>query len=163
MSNDIDDITTAPDLPPAQLPNCYVAAPFGAPTRFEQEVNTRRAEYVGEIMAARGFRPVVVHTAILAGAFGDDNDPEARARGLAATVDIMRGVLARGGIVVVLLKDDCTMSAGVQAEVTEARRMEPGLPIMAMTLHGWDALRADMTYAAEMRSGWENAEWSLTP
>ena len=155
--------TKPEDSPLVQLPNCYVAAPFGAPTRFEQEANTCRAEYVGEIMRDRGFRPVVVHTAILAGAFGDDNDPAARARGLAATVEIMRDVLARGGVLVVLLRDDCTMSAGVLAEVTEARRVVPDLQILAMTTHGWRTLRADMTYAAEMRSGWENAEWNLTP
>lgn len=101
---------------------CYVAAPFGAPTRELQAWNTWRAVALADLAGRRGFLPVVVHPLILEGLWGDDNDPDVRAAGLRATLAIASAVVEDGGVVWALTHDDGTLSPGVAGEVQAAAR-----------------------------------------
>lgn len=114
----------------------YVAAPFAAATDGERYLNVVRAMQVGEILTRMDwYEPVAVHERIYDGEWGDDNDPEARAAGMKATMAILDDVLDNGGRVAVLLRDDCTMSAGTAAEVKHA--VERGADVIAMTWNCW--------------------------
>jgi hypothetical protein len=99
-------------------------------------MNVMRATMVGEILRKMGYAAVVVHGRIHQGEWGDDNDPEARAAGMKATMDILDDVINSGGYVAVLLRDDCTMSIGTANEVRHAVGRE--CEVAAMTWNGWN-------------------------
>lgn len=97
---------------------CYVAAPYSDAYPTIRAWHVSRAVLLARLAMACGYAPVEVHTSIAAGVYGDDSDPEQRARGMAATAAICRGVLATPGAVLwALTNDDGSMSPGVEAEV----------------------------------------------
>lgn len=114
----------------------YIAAPFGAATHDERLHNTMRAVTIANVAAAIGYEPVVVHLRILAGEWGDDNDPFQRAAGMAATMEVLERVIRRGGEVWALRRDDGTMSAGTAAEVEHA--LAAGADVVACTWTEWE-------------------------
>ena len=101
---------------------CYVAAPFSDASLTIRAWHVSRAVLLARLAMACGYAPVEVHTSIAAGVYGDDSDPEQRARGMAATAAICRGVLATPGAVLwALLRDDGTASTGTAGERDLAR------------------------------------------
>lgn len=117
------------------MTKAYVAAPYAAGNDEGRYMNTQWAIKIGEILKLMGHEPVVVHERIYKGEWGDDNDPEARAAGMKATMGILDDVIRSGGSVAVLLRDDCTMSSGMTAEVSAA--VAAGAPVAAMTYNAW--------------------------
>ena len=95
----------------------YIAAPYASDHPDGIATNVRRAVALGRLATEQGLAPIVVHPSILAGVYGDDNDPEARARGLKCTVAIAKLVARTSGHLWVLRNDDSTMSKGVAGEV----------------------------------------------
>lgn len=99
-------------------PLAYIAAPFSDSSETIRSWHVARARLLARLALATGYAPICVHGEIEAGTYGDDSDPEQRARGMAASAAICRGVLATPGAVLwALTNDDGTMSAGVKAEV----------------------------------------------
>lgn len=99
-------MSTAPTL-------VYVAGPFrGAPL-----LNSARAATVSALAVRQGYAPICVHPAIEAGAYGNDDVPEERERGLAAVIALVELVARNGGELWVILRDDGTPSEGTRREV----------------------------------------------
>lgn len=105
---------------------CYVAAPFGAPTTELRRLNTERAEFVGRLAMLEGLAPVVVHSGIMHGVYGDDTNEEERAAGMEATERILI-LIARDPTSVIwfLRRDDGTLSPGCIAELATWRKVRP--------------------------------------
>lgn len=98
-------------------PLAYIAAPLNDASPTIVAWHVARARLLARLAMACNLSPVVVHGEIEAGTYGDDADPEQRARGMAASAAICRGVLATPGAVLwALLRDDGSMSAGTLAE-----------------------------------------------
>lgn len=101
----------------SDLPLAYIAGPFNEPSETIRAWHVSRARLLARLALATGYAPIVVHGEIEAGTYGDDSDPEQRARGMAASAAICRGVLSTPEAVLwALLRDDGSMSAGTLAE-----------------------------------------------
>lgn len=121
---------------------CYVAAPFSDPSPTIRAWHVSRAVLLARLAMACGYAPFEPHTGIAAGVYGDDSDPEQRARGMEATAAICRGVLATPGAVLwALTRDDGMFSDGVRAEWTLAQGLDA-----ARRVNGWSSWRG---WAAE--------------
>lgn len=93
---------------------CYVASPYADPSPMIRAWHVSRAVLLSRLAMACGLAPVEVHTGIAAGVYGDDSDPEQRARGMAATRQIAALVMSGGGKMWALLHADYSMSDGVR-------------------------------------------------
>ena len=91
----------------------YIAAPFGASSQTERVWNTQRAELLCLLAQRSGYAPICVHSGILRGAYGDDDNPADRAAGLETDVRLLDVCDEMW----VLLRDDGSMSDGVAVEV----------------------------------------------
>lgn len=99
-------------------PLVYIAAPFAeAPVLWTTRVSTLSRWLVG-----KGYAPVSIHAAIQTGAYGDDTDPDARAAGLDAACSIVRAVACSGGAMILITRDDRTMSNGCKKEAAAFRK-----------------------------------------
>ena len=96
---------------------CYVAAPFSDASPTIRAWHVARAVLLARLAMACGLAPVEPHTSIAAGVYGDDSNPEQRARGMVATRQIAALVMSGGGKMWALLRDDYSMSDGVRDEV----------------------------------------------
>lgn len=113
-------------------PICYIAAPYADPSPTIRAWHVDRAVLLARLAMACGYSPVETHTSIAAGVYGDDSDPGQRARGMAATAAICRGVLATPGAVLWALKrDDGSVSDGTRAECVLAA------DVADYTAHTW--------------------------
>jgi hypothetical protein len=111
------------------MKTCYIAAPFaGTP-------DDSRALALARLAMDLGFAPVVIHPAVRAGAYGDDNDPDARERGLEAA----KTIAAQCDELWCLLRDDGTASGGCQAEIIH-RKMTTGKAARSATWNDWQAV-----------------------
>lgn len=100
-----------------RIPLVYVAGPYAATTRWEEEQNVRHAEAVGYNVADAGAMPVIPHTNTRPH-FSDLNSAE---WWYEATVELMRRCDA------VMMVPGWKQSKGSVAERTEAERI--GLPV----------------------------------
>lgn len=75
----------------------YIAAPVAAPTAEAIEDNLCRAEALARHALERGYAPICVHSMIARAVFGDEQNPEHRARGMAVDMEIVRSVARTGG------------------------------------------------------------------
>lgn len=66
----------------------YIAGPFSG----NHEKNTENAILVGKLAAQLGYAPVVPHTTILSGAYGNDDIKEERDNGIEITLSILASV-----------------------------------------------------------------------
>lgn len=128
----------------------YVAAPYHDPNPRIVAWNVARACLLGRLAARCGYVPTVVHAEIHGGVYGDDNDPAQRAAGRALTLAKLDGVLAAGGRVWALLRDDGEMSEGTRAEVNEAR--DTG---SAWTGSTWAEWRTEASAHPDLLPAWD--------
>lgn len=118
---------------------CYIAGPYNDTSETIRAWHVDRARLLARLALACGYAPIEPHSSIAAGVYGDDSDPEQRARGMAATAAICRGVLATPGAVLwALLRNDGELSEGVAAE-------------MRIAVDGGAGLLLDMWKAWRMR------------
>lgn len=124
----------------------YVAAPYDAPDARHRAHNVLRASALVSMLHREGRAPICVHSLVEAGAYGDDADPEARAKGLETAVALAVACLD----LFALERDDRSRSAGVEAEVSAwLRALPPAQPPAGttqgeFTSHRWADLRARM-------------------
>ena len=71
----------------------YIAGPFGPANGMTMEENTFFAERVGKYAQELGYAPVVPHSSILRGVYGDDTDSEERVEGTLSTLALMCAVM----------------------------------------------------------------------
>lgn len=115
----------------------YIAAPFNAPTPEGWERNTRRAEALGTLAMRAGFAPIVVHSSILRGVYGQDSDPGQRAIGAAVTRDLCILVAQSLGDLWVLTRDDGSFSTSVAGEVDAFKAVDGGGALLVRDWEGW--------------------------
>ena len=71
----------------------YIAGPFGPNNGMTMEENTFFAERVGKYAQELGYAPVVPHSSILRGVYGDDNNPKERVEGTLSTLALMMAIM----------------------------------------------------------------------
>ena len=71
----------------------YIAGPFGPSNGITMEENTFFAERVGKYAQELGYAPVVPHSSILRGVYGDDAKPEERVEGTLSTLALMMAIM----------------------------------------------------------------------
>jgi len=74
-------------------PLVYIAGPFSPNNGKTMQENTFFAERVGKYAQELGYAPVVPHSSILRGVYGDDGDPSERVEGTLSTLALMCAVL----------------------------------------------------------------------
>lgn len=91
----------------------YVAGPFAS----SPKQNTENAVKVGKIATDMGFAPLVPHTTILSGSYGDDDVPHERERGMVVTLSLLAMVARkRDGRLWIIESEDGSLSKGTQLE-----------------------------------------------
>ena len=96
----------------------YIAGPYGDPDPLQIDLNVRRASALARLAVAEGLAPLVVHPAILAGAYGDDYNPQERAAGLDCSLSLVETVRRHsGGQLWVLTRHDGELSPGTKLEL----------------------------------------------
>jgi hypothetical protein len=105
-------------MPRATRRPIYISAPYGAPTASERAWNTARAALLARLVVLEGKgAPILVHTDIEAGVYGDDGTPADRAIGLDCDLSMLRAVSLHGaGSVYELLTDEGERTSGMRAE-----------------------------------------------
>ena len=133
-------------------PLCYVAAPYSDPSETIRAWHVARARLLARLALACGYAPIEPHSSIAAGVYGDDGDPEQRARGMAASAAICRGVLAtRGAVLWALLRDDQGMSEGTRSEWQIAREAKA----VPQGRTWWDWRRTVAAHASDLLPEWD--------
>lgn len=127
----------------------YVAAPFGDADPARVRWNVARAEALARLLFLEGLAPVSVHGPIASGIYGDDRDPEERARGTAATLAALEAFTKGGGFLVALARDDGELSRGTEADVEAVEDL--GGRVVVVT---WRELGARFSLAG-LRATWE--------
>ena len=74
-------------------PLVYIAGPFSPNNGKTMQENTFFAERVGKYAQSLGYAPVVPHSSILRGVYGDDGDNQERVEGTLSTLALMCAVL----------------------------------------------------------------------
>ena len=74
-------------------PLVYIAGPFSPNNGKTMQENTFFAERVGKYAQELGYAPVVPHSSILRGVYGDDGDPSERVEGTLSTLALMCAVM----------------------------------------------------------------------
>lgn len=95
----------------------YLAAPFRAWGSLSALDNTIRVRTLAHhAIKNEQIAPVYVHEAVWLGAFGDDNKPDERERGMLASLAIAEAVALAGGELWLLELPDGTFSTGTERE-----------------------------------------------
>lgn len=105
----------------------YIAAPLSAPTEPERRANHARARAFRDVIQAEGYACYLPHDGIGAryGYPERDETPDERLRALAECYAMLDRVCRAGGILVVLLRADGSLSSGCAAEVEYVRECWP--------------------------------------
>ena len=74
-------------------PLVYIAGPFSPNNGKTMQENTHFAERVGRYAQELGYAPVVPHSSILRGVYGDDGDNQERVEGTLSTLALMCAIM----------------------------------------------------------------------
>ena len=120
----------------------YLVAPIAAPTLGEQLANCDRATKIAAYLRRRGHEVICVHEqAALDLLHAGGETPEARAVALVRCLALVRLTVEAGGVVAVLMRDDCTLSSGCALEVEQARQTWEQLDPATRRPGGWAGQR----------------------
>ena len=98
-------------IAPASL--VYIAGPYAGLI----DTNVARASELSRYAVAQGLIPLCLHGSIQAGAYGDDDHPEERARGLERACSVASLVARSSGRIWVITRDDGSLSDGTEREL----------------------------------------------
>jgi hypothetical protein len=126
----------------------YLAAPIAAESLAEQLVNFCRAGMIAAYLRRQGHEVVCVHEQAALDLLHAGGETAAmRAEALVRCLAMVRATVEAGGVVAVLMRDDCTLSSGCALEVEQARqtweqidaatRRDLGWAGSRMTWQGW--------------------------
>ena len=126
----------------------YLAAPIAAPTLAEQLANCDRAAKIAAHLRRQGHEVICVHEQAALDLLHAGGETAAmRAEALVRCLAMVRATVEAGGVVAVLMRDDCTLSSGCALEVEQARqtweqidaatRRDLGWAGSRMTWQGW--------------------------
>lgn len=98
-------------------PLVYIAGPFSPNNGITMEENTFFAERVGKYAQELGYAPVVPHSSILRGVYGDDGDPSERVEGTLSTLALMMAIMESPNSELWVITDELgEMSEGTKEE-----------------------------------------------
>lgn len=85
----------------------YIIGPYGQNALFKrsEQQNTKVAEYLAQKAFAQGYTPIVPHSMIHAGIFGDDSNPAERSKGERATLAIMSSFMKQKNVELWVIAD----------------------------------------------------------
>ena len=94
-------------------PIVYIAGPFAS----DPQGNTDKAIKLGKIAKDYDLAPLIPHTTILSGAYGDDDVPHERESGMIVTLSLLVMVAEKiDGKLWIIQNKDGTLSKGTQLE-----------------------------------------------
>ena len=97
----------------ALRPPVYIAGPFAS----DPQRNTDKAVKLGRIAKECGLAPLIPHTTILSGAYGDDGVLQERESGMLVTLSLLAMVADKSsGQLWIIENKDGTLSSGTQLE-----------------------------------------------
>ena len=94
----------------------YIAAPYAPRPGLTTTENITRAHALARHAMRLGYAPVVIHGAVQVGVFGNDDDPEERARGIEAACAIAAAIGRAGGELWLLVLPEGGLSSGCERE-----------------------------------------------
>lgn len=97
----------------------FCSAPYRADTDDGIAENVRRANAFSAYAVTRGFAPINLMPAILAGAYGPLDSDELMEAGVCIALEIVRMVSTANGELWVLRRPDCSFSSGCSREILE--------------------------------------------
>ena len=116
----------------------YIAGPFGPSNGITMEENTFFAERVGKYAQELGYAPVVPHSSILRGVYGDDTKPEERVEGTLSTLALMMAIMESPNSELWVITDELgEMSKGTLEEFDIWRFNNPDSTIRICKVQEW--------------------------
>ena len=116
----------------------YIAGPFGPGNGITMEENTFFAERVGKYAQELGYAPVVPHSSILRGVYGDDTKTEERVEGTLSTLALMMAIMESPNSELWVITDELgEMSEGTKEEYDIWRFNNPDSSIIVATAQEW--------------------------
>ena len=116
----------------------YIAGPFSPNNGITMEENTFFAERVGKYAQELGYAPVVPHSSILRGVYGDDGDPSERVEGTLSTLALMMAIMESPNSELWVITDELgEMSEGTKEEYEIWQLNNPGSNIRVAKAQEW--------------------------
>ena len=116
----------------------YIAGPFGPSNGMTMEENTFFAERVGKYAQELGYAPVVPHSSILRGVYGDDRAPAERVEGTLSTLALMMAIMDSPNSELWVITDELgEMSEGTLEEYDIWRLNNPDSSIKVAKVQEW--------------------------
>lgn len=117
---------------------CYVAGPYAAPDYAGIVRNVSRAVALGQLCTAQGMSPIVPHALGFVGTYGafDESDGKSRDIALSCGVTLAAMVGQQGGVLVVIERDDRSLSHGTGLEHA-AFKQAGGVKVLRYTWAQW--------------------------
>ena len=121
----------------------YIAGPYSPSNGLSMKSNTYFAEQVGRFAQKKGMAPIVPHSSILAGVYGDDLDDHERNEGVASTMSILE-LVARDPkselwVIADNIDGELVLSTGTQMEVDRWEELKGRGSIMILDRSGWSS------------------------
>jgi len=120
----------------------YIAGPYRACDKRTEKQNTEFAELVGRMAQSRGLAPVVPHSSIYRGVYGDDSNPIERTQGSDSTLAILELVARDPTSELWVIGDDdgqgsLDISHGTQLEVDRWTELRGERHILFLDRKAW--------------------------
>lgn len=133
----------------------YIAGPYSPSNGLTMKANTHFAEQVGRFAQRKGLAPIVPHSSILAGVYGDDLDDHERNEGVASTMALLELVARDPKSELWVIADnvdgELVLSTGTQMEVDKWEELRGRTKIMILDRSGWSSFiiesNKEYTYA----------------
>ena len=122
-------------------PLVYIAGPFSPSNGKTMQENTFFAERLGKYAQELGYAPVVPHSSILRGVYGDDGDPSERVEGTLSTLALMCAVLDSKDSELWVITDELgEMSEGTLEEFNIWQSNNPEATIRTQRAVEWERI-----------------------
>jgi len=122
-------------------PLVYIAGPFSPNNGKTMQENTFFAERLGKYAQELGYAPVVPHSSILRGVYGDDGDNQERVEGTLSTLALMCAVLDSKDSELWVITDELgEMSEGTLEEFNIWRFNNPEATIRVQRAVEWERI-----------------------
>ena len=122
-------------------PLVYIAGPFSPSNGKTMQENTFFAERLGKYAQELGYAPVVPHSSILRGVYGDDGDNQERVEGTLSTLALMCAVMDSKDSELWVITDELgEMSEGTLEEYNIWRFNNPEATIRVQRAAEWERI-----------------------
>ena len=121
----------------------YIAGPYSPSNGMTMKRNTEFAERVGQLAQRKGLAPIVPHSSIYRGVYGNDLNDHERNAGIASTMSILELVARDPKSELWVIGDkidgEIVLSTGTQMEVDRWEELRGKLKILTLDREGWQS------------------------